>query len=320
MAPIYVLLGEEILLRQEFLARLLNVLLPPGMKALNLEILSGYEAAGTDMTTRCRTVPAFSPRRVVVLKDAERLRAEAWEGLLAYLETPSPTTCLICVADKLDQRNPALRQIEQRGKILHFSAPKFPDERQRWCQRWMRARAQQQGKSLSAEAELLLLNLQGPDLLRLGQELDKLCLFVGEQREITFEAVETLVGEGRVREIFELTRAVSHQDLETALFCLRRLLESGEAPLGILGMLARQVRLLLRAKEFLLQSRPPAEINRLLGIPRPFVSEILEGAKASSLPRLEQGLVRLLEADRALKSGGRGQSLHLELALIDLCG
>ena len=290
------------------------------MEALNLEILSGHEAAGADIATRCRIVPAFSPRRVVVLKDAECLRREAWDVISTYLQAPSATTCFICVADKLDQRHPARQQIEQMGKVLQFAAPRFAEERQRWCRRWIRERAQQQGKSLSPEAELLLLNLQGPDLLRLGQEVDKLCLFVGGEREITLEAVEVLVGEGRTGEIFELTRAVSHQDLETALFCLRKLLERGEAPLGILGMLARQLRLLLRAKELLVQSRPPAEISRLLGIPRPFVSEILAGAQASSLSRLEQKLVRLLEADRALKSWGRGQSLYLELAIIDLCG
>jgi len=142
-------LGEEILLRQEFLSRLLKALLPPGMEALNLEILSGYEAAGADVAARCRTVPAFSPRRVVMLKDADRLRMEAWKGILAYLEVPSPTTCLICIADRLDQRNPAVQQIERTGKTLRFAAPRSEEERQRWCQRWIRERAQHQGKSLN---------------------------------------------------------------------------------------------------------------------------------------------------------------------------
>ncbi|MFQ5804329.1 MAG: DNA polymerase III subunit delta, partial [Candidatus Methylomirabilales bacterium] len=189
-------MGEEILLRQEFVSRLLKALLPPGMEALNLDILSGYEAAGADVAARCRIVPAFSPRRVVMVRDADRLRMEAWKEILAYLKVPSPTTCLICIADRLDQRSSALPQIERTGKVLRFAAPRSEEERQRWCQRWIRERARQQGKSLSPEAELLLLNLQGSDLLRLGQEVDKLCLFVGEQPDINFEAVEALVGEG----------------------------------------------------------------------------------------------------------------------------
>src|SRR3970040_571018 len=126
----------------------------------------------------------------------------------------------------------------------------------------MRQRARQQGKSLTPEAERLLLTLQGPDLLRLSQEVDKLCLFVGERQEIDPEAVEAL---GRV------------------------------------GMLGRQLGPLVRAKEPLAQASPPAEISRLLGVPRPFVSEILEAADISSLPRLEQGLARLLDVDRRLK-------------------
>jgi len=219
----------------------------------------------------------------------------------------------------LEHGHRGLKRIEEVGKVLRFALPRDAEGRERQCQQWMRQRARQQGKSLTPEAERLLLTLQGPDLLRLSQEVDKLCLFVGERQEIDPEAVEALVGQGRVRGIFELTAAVSRRDLNGALSCLRHLLERGEEPLGMLGMLARQLRLLVRAKELLAQSSPPAEISRLLGVPRPFVSEILEAADISSLPRLEQGLARLLDVDRRLKSSGGGQRLFLELAVIDLC-
>jgi len=318
-APAYLLLGEEILLREAFLSRLLTALLPPGLESLNLDILSGSEAASADLVTRCRTIPAFAPRRVVLLKEADRLRSEVWDAMLAYLDAPSPSTCLICMADKLEHGHRGLKRIEGVGKVLRFVLPKDEGGRERQCQQWMRERAREQGKSLTPEAERLLLTLQGPDLLRLSQEVDKLCLFVGERQQIDPEAVEALVGRGRVRGIFELTAAVSRRDLNEALSCLRHLLERGEEPLGMLGMLARQLRLLVRAKELLAQSSPPAEISRLLGVPRPFVSEILEAANISSLPRLEQGLACLLDLDRRLKSSGGGQRLFLELAVIDLC-
>jgi DNA polymerase-3 subunit delta len=319
VAPAYLLLGEEVLLREEFLSRLLTTLLPPGMETLNLDILSGSDATSADVDVRCRTIPAFAPRRVVVLKEADRLRSEVWEAVLGYLDAPSPTTCLICIADKLEHGHRGLKRIEDVGKVLRLALPRDERGREHQCQQWMRERARQQGKVLTPEAERLLLTLQGPDLLRLSQEVDKLCLFAGERQQIDPEAVESLVGQGRVRGIFELTAAVGRRDLNGAVSCLRHLLERGEEPLGILGMLARQLRLLLRAKELLTGRTPPTEMGRLLGVPRPFVSEILEAASMSSLPRLEQGLARLLDLDRRLKSSGGGQPLYLELAVIDLC-
>lgn len=318
-APAYLLLGEEVLLREEFLSRLLEKLLPSGMESLNLDILAGSEATGPDLLARCRTVPAFSPRRVVVLREADRLRPEGWDAVFTYLGAPASSTCLICVADKLDAADRRVQRIEQVGKVLRFVPPRYEEERQRWTQRWVSERAKQQGKSLAPEAQMLLLTLQGPDLLPLAHEVDKLCLFVGEREQIDLEAVEALVGHGRVHGIFELTRAVGRRDLQGALSCLRDLLERGEEPLKILGMLARQLRLLLRAKELVAESRPPAEISRLLGVPRAFLPEFLEGAKISQVTRLEQGLERLLDLDRALKSSGKGQALSLELAVIDLC-
>ncbi len=319
VAPVYLLLGEEVLLRDEFLSRLLSTLLPSGMESLNVDTLSGSEASASDIIARCLTVPVLAPRRVVVLKEADRLRPEAWEGVLTYLDGPSPTTCLICVADKLEATDRRLQRIDRVGKVLRFIPPRQEEERYRWAQRWVSERAEQQGKSLDPEAQMLLLTLQGPDLLSLAHEVDKLCLFVGEQQQIDLEAVEALVGQGRVHGIFALTRAVGRRDLQGALSSLRDLLERGEEPLRILGMLARQLRLLLRAKELVAEARQPGEISRLLGVPRVFLSEILEGAKITEVGRLEQGLARLLDLDRALKSSGKGQPLYLELAVIDLC-
>ncbi len=299
---------------KSFSSGLLKALLPPGTAALNLETVSGEEVDAPDFIARCRSVPAFAPRRVFLIKEADRLRGEVWDALLSYLEDPCPTTCLILMAHKLDQRSRPFRSLQRCATLLRFPTPG-----QGSLERWLQERARRQGKLLTPEAQLLLLNLQGDELLRLAQEIDKLCLAVGERRRIEAGDVVAVVGEARMREIFELTAQVGRRDVVGALTCLRRLLEGGEEPLQVLGMLARQVRLLLKAKELLLESASPAEISRALGVPPPFLPELLEEAQASPVARLEEGLARLLALDRELKSRGRGQPLHFELAIIDLC-
>src|SRR3972149_4122174 len=145
-APVYLLLGEEVLLRDEFLARLVHVLLPSGTDTLNLDVLYGEEVGGADLLIRCRTVPAFAPRRVVLLKGSERLRHGMWEALSAYLEDPVTTTCLVCVADKLDAGHRGLKRIDQAGKVLRFSAPRDEAARERHCQQGMSERGRQHGE------------------------------------------------------------------------------------------------------------------------------------------------------------------------------
>lgn len=314
MAPAYLLLGEEVLLRDEFLSRLRNALLPSGLEALNLEALSGEEVDASDLVTRCRSVPAFAPRRVLLVKDADRLRGEVGDALSAYLEDPCPTTCLILTAQKLDQRSRLFRSLQRRAVVLRFTPPGRGG-----LERWLQERAKRRGKLLTPEAQLLLLDLQGAELLRLAQEIEKLCLSVGERRRIEAADVIAAVGEARVRGIFELAAQVGRRDAVAALACLRRLLDGGEEPLQILGMVARQIRLLLKAKELLATATPSAEISRALGVPPPFLPELLEEAKAFPPARLERALTRLLALDRDLKSRGRGQSIPLELAIIDLC-
>jgi len=314
VAPAYLLLGEEVLLREEFLSRLLEVLLPPGMEALNCETVLGEEVEAPHLVVRCRSVPAFAPRRVFLVKEADRLRSEVWDTLLSYLEDPCPTTCLVLTARKLDQRSRIFRSLQRFAVVL-----RFPTLERGGLERWLQERAKRQGKVLTPEAQLLLLDLQGTELLRLAQEMDKLCLSVGERRRIEAADVVAAVGEDRMRRIFELTAQVGRRDMVEALTCLRHLLEAGEEPLQILGMLTRQVRLLVKAKELLAESRSTAEISRALGVPMPFLPELLEEAKASPLSQFERALARLLTLDRDLKSRGKGQPIHIELAIIDLC-
>ncbi len=317
-APVYVLYGPEVLLKERFVQTLLTRLLPPGLRDLNLEVLHGDATDPGDLAARCLTLPALAPRRVVLVRGAERLPASAWPALGTALTPPPESACLLLLLaterDRLE--GPPKRFAESvPGAVAMAFAPLREGE----ARTWLREEARRLGKRLTPEAAGLLVSLLGPETQRLAAELEKLTLFIGEAEQIEAGTVEALVGEERVRRIFELADAVASRDLEAALHLSRRLLALGESPLALLGMLARQLRLLLRAQESLVAGKRGADLARELGL-QPFLGPRLEAqARQVSPAWVEGGLKRLARLDAELKGGRRDGALSLDLAYLDLC-
>jgi hypothetical protein len=89
----------------------------------------------------------------------------------------------------------------------------------------------------------------GDNLAELNQELEKLALFAGPENTLTPALVTQLASHSRTYNIFALVEALGEPGFHQRLASLGQLLDLGEHPAKILGMLARQVRILIRVKE-----------------------------------------------------------------------
>jgi DNA polymerase-3 subunit delta len=313
-APVYCLYGEDDYRREKALERLLEALLKEETRELNLDQFRPGERAAGSILGSARTLPFLSGRRVVLIRGAEALSKPEGEELLGYLADPSPTTVLVLDAKRLDLRTRLAGILQENGIVLRFErlgAASMTDA--------LFAAAQARGKRLSPEAVTLLVALAGDDLRQAVFGLEKATLFVGERQEITPQDIEALVGETRARSIFQLTDAVGVRNLGEALCCLIRLLEGGEEPLAILGMLARQVRLLVRAKALREQAASLSEIARTLTLPPRVVETLAEQSASLSWRQLTGAFRALCRADLAIKTGRAGAPAVLHQLLWDLC-
>src|SRR5262249_60566479 len=129
-------------------------------------------------------------------------------------------------------------QARPQGAAIAAAAPR-PGE----LAGWLRARARADGFELEPDAAALLVEYCGDDLTRLRGELEKAALAGGpENRRVRAADVRAVVGEHRLRHIFDLTRALTARDTGRALALCESLLNAGEEPLVVLTMLVREVR------------------------------------------------------------------------------
>ncbi|HZY30168.1 MAG TPA: DNA polymerase III subunit delta, partial [Candidatus Methylomirabilis sp.] len=294
--------------------RLLGALLPEGARELNLDQFRPGERETASILGSARTLPFLAARRVVLIRGAEALSKQQQEELLSYLNDPSPTTCLILAATRLDLRTRLAGALQQKGVVSRFERLGMDSMKDA-----LLAAARERGKRLSPEAMTLLFTLAGDDLRQAIYGVEKAALFAGEREEITPQDIEAQVGETRARSIFQLTDAVGVKNLEAALRCLTALLDNGEEPLAILGMLARQIRLLLRAKALRELATPLNEMTRTLALPPRVVEGLAKCGASISWEELAGAFHSLYRADLAIKTGRAGAPAVLHRLVWDLC-
>jgi DNA polymerase-3 subunit delta len=149
-------------------------------------------------------------------------------------------------------------------------------------------------------------------------EIEKLVLYAGN-RPIEAEDVKKLVGLSRESSVFTLVDAIIEGKLNLANQSAVELLETGAAPSYVLAMLARQLRLLVRARDLKNAGQSENSIQGALGLADYPFRKTIEQASRFTMPRLKIFYHRLLDADLAIKTGKYDDELALTILVSDLC-
>jgi len=290
-------------------------------RALGREVLEGDAVSIETVVRSAMTLPFMTKRRLIVVRRAQALSAKGAEALTAYARDPNPTTCLLLLADES-----LLASRERRsdhwllGALPSAAVVTLPLRKGRALEEWLKQRAAAEGLTVGDEAARLLVQWVGEDGARLLGEARKAALVGGpEHRRVGVSEVTAVVGEHRVSDVFELTRAVERRDLGQALATLDRLLAT-EEPVFLLALLTRNVRVALTVRDLAADGQTADQIARAVRpTPAPVVQAIMarvSGVAGDALPRL---LVRCGEAEWRCKSGGQPRA-ELTALVAELCG
>lgn len=315
-APLYLLEGDDPQSRHD-LALEFASLVDEGLHAFNVGAFYANEATtasardqmmGAVLAT-ARTLPMMSPRRVVVLHEAERLispkrakdedeaqpalptaggrkrRAPApvspSEELEAYFAAPEPMTTLVFVAGPLDGNRRLVKLLRKHAVLVDCGTLANPQE----AGAWIRKRLEKDELAIEPRALAVLLEATGLSLGRIRAEVEKIVLYAAGESTVTERHVRDLVvPEQEPDDGPAVGRAIRDGDVRRALSELTALLDMGVVPQPILG----QIRWAAGGL------RPPERVRRALDL--------------------------VLETDLRMKSSAGTPRHLLERLVIDLCG
>ncbi len=298
--PLYVLHGDEDFLKRRVLEVLKLWILGGEGDEFGLSTHAGDKAAYAAVYDELQTVPFFGPRRLVVVENADPFVTRNRATLEKAVGQLPPTGVLVLDVKSWPSTT-RLAKLVPESATISCKAP-AASKMAPWCVHWAQAR---HGKQLSAPAAALLVELIGPEMGQLDQELTKLAVYVGERTRIDVSDVDKLVGRSRSENIWKMFDAIGRADAGAALTILDRLLDEGEEPLAILGAFSSKLRQFARAARLYQLGRPLAAALQEAGVPQ--FREAIQGAEQQMKHLGRRRLARLydwlMEADLSLKGG-----------------
>ncbi|RLC77361.1 MAG: DNA polymerase III subunit delta [Chloroflexi bacterium] len=315
----YVFHGADEFTRAETLADFKRRLGPPDTVDLNTTLLEGRSLTLGELRHACDAIPFLAEKRLVIVNGLlARLTAkEKLMGELAdYLPRLPETTRLVFVEEKsLPASHPILKlaQQEEQGYVKKFSPPDA-----KALPHWVEKRARKHGGEIEPQAAHHLAAVVGADLRLLNQEIVKLITYTNAERPVAKQDVDRLTSYVQAAIIFDMVDALGRRDGRTAAQTLHRLLDEGEHPLGLMGMVVRQFRLLIQVKELKAKGGSKSAIAKTIGL-HPFpTGKLYDQATGFTAAQLETVYRHLLDTDVAIKSGEIEAEVALDLLVAGL--
>jgi len=327
---LYVLLGQDDFSLRQTLEGIKKGIGDHDLLPANITVLEGQQLPLAQLRSICETVPFLAEKRLVIVegllarfepkgRSSPRKKTtqvtnqeNEYKSLAACISKLPESTILVLVDGRVTSNNPLLTELSGKAEVKRF--PLLGDT---GLQQWIKKQVKEEGGSISPQAVSLLAGLIGSNLWIMANEIKKLVLLTSGRR-IEEEDVRTLVSYAQETNVFAMVDAILEFKPGIAEKLLQQLLREGAAPAYLLFMLARQVHMIVRARELRSQGEPEVEIQNRLGLPQFALRRTLEQAGRHPLSRVIEVYHKLLETDLAIKTGKYDGELALNILIAEL--
>lgn len=315
---VYLLYGEDEFTIAEEIHKLEAKMGDAATAALNTTRLDGRSLSFAELENAARAMPFLTPRRMVIVyhplakMEKDPALQEKFKALLD--QVPDSTALLLVEYQDLApyKKRPHwllkwANKAGERAYVRSYPLPKGPQ-----MGKWIMEQARQAGGGITPTAAAMLASLVDDNTRLARQEIEKLVAYAGYHRPIEKEDVDAVTALAGQVNIFMLVDALGMQDGKKAMGALNRLLDAQDV-IAIFGMIVRQFRLLLLAREILDRGGTDGSVAKGLKL-HPFVADkICVQARRFSLAALEAAYRRLLETDQAIKTGQMEADVALDV-------
>ncbi len=268
------------------------------------------ETSVDELVNSAQSLSMFAPRQLIVIKSVMKLRESQGRRLADYLSDPNPESILLFLGGAIekDQRKKKIFEIlAKRTSFIEFDPMGIAEI----SERLLRI-GRDRGFEIDHEALEFLIELQGTDLGRLQQELEKAMLYSSGEKRLTLGAVQAVSGFGTPHTLFEFISAVAKKDRIRCLTLAEEVFFTSKESGLAFWWFGQQLRQWLQFKE--LSGRLPASlIGRQVGVYSSNVAALMERqARSFSRGSLIQALRSLGCVDDKMKSSQIDSRFALE--------
>jgi DNA polymerase-3 subunit delta len=299
-APVYYFHGEETWFLDKLSAAVERNALSESETAFNKEVFYGAEAQAHQVLNACQSFPMMAARRLVMVKEAQKMGKPELEKLKGYLQKPVPTTVLVLV---FKGKNAGLPKAAAQGAAQNGIAYQAKKMYERDVRKWTADHIKASGFTTESGIPDILVDNLGLNIHLIENELEKMFIHLRAEkseklgRDLVFETINI----DKEFNIFELRSAISARNVQRAHLIMDRLTRNTKTNPSILtlGNLFRFFENLMTV--FALKLADPNAIKEKLGVNWYEAQDYKAARDRYHKGKVKQILSDLMEADLMLK-------------------
>ena len=295
--PVYYFFGEDSYSLSNVLHMLEESFKPFLSSDFDKETIYAENRTLNEILGAAASFPFGSEKKLMIVREAEKIKDK--KALKDYALSPAEFTVLAFV------HNGAITNLSTEP-FKTLSANNFLFEAKELKGKnlitWLIGEAEEKGKTLSDENAQLLVDIVGENRNMLEDQLEKICIYLNQKKEITIESIQQVSSELKQFNIFDLQNAIGENDKPKAITVANNLIDNGAEPTFIITMLARYFTGLAKVTELSSKNIPDRDAARVVGIHPYFYPGYIRARTLYSDQKLVEVFRSLLKADVSIKT------------------
>ena len=292
----------------------------PTTAGMNTARLEARTMTENDLNNAVNAMPFLAPKRLVILSNPSgKYNNSSSRKKFGEFLSSAPDTAKLVIHELMEpkeiEKHWLVKWAAKNSSLVKLQTFFLP--KQRDMPGWIMNEVKNQSGQIEPAAAAKLAEMTGVDTRQAGMEIAKVLAYVNWGRPVRGSDVEAVCIVTSQQSVFDFVDALSQGNGKVAQKLLHRLLEN-EDPFSLWGMVVRQFRLLIQAREILDGRGNKDDVARALGV-HPFVAEKTTGqAGRFSIQSLENIYHRLLKIDEGVKTSQITLDLALDTLIVEL--
>ncbi len=310
----YLLYGVDTYSRRAWEDKIKKKVVDEAAELMNLSVFNDVKTTAGQVIEATETFPFLADKRFILVKDcgffSEGKKAES-DLLADYIADIPETTCIVFSEEKADKRLKLYKAAEKNGKVAVYDKLKDDD-----LAVILEKKLTKNGIKTSKSVCMYMVRNCGADLEQLKTESDKLLAYLGDKKTVTIEDIDAVCAKNAETKVFDMIDAMIAGNKKKAIEIYRNMLLYNEQPVGILYLISRQFRIIIKCKNLNENGYSDADIAKKLGL-HPFAAKgAVRQSRGFSYEDLEKALNKCIETDYMIKSGRVDDEVAVEMLIL----
>ncbi|MBQ2657370.1 MAG: DNA polymerase III subunit delta [Erysipelotrichaceae bacterium] len=269
------------------------------------------------MLEACTSTSLFSSKNIVLVNQpfflTKRIPDEELADLYDYVSKPLYETDLIfyTLTDNLNSRLKAYKTIAQNAEVIDYKSYDYNN-----FNSYLRTRITEENLDISQDAITVLGNICKRNITLLNRNIELLTLY---PEKITADVVLKLCTASDENDVFEMINAITRKDVSETIRIERKMLNETDSVLGVISLLANQLRYLYQVAYYQKIGKKRHEIAELTDSSDYRLNKAFQSLQKLNNSQILELLNSLCVLDMQCKSDSSiSNNARLELFILDL--